>query len=436
MTRAALVLALALVLPPAAAQERGDQAERDALAGEVERLEAFSAVFRRVAALARPSVVSVQLTLAGEVFSHATGVIVDGGSVLTSHHAVLQDPRVGLRVVLHDGRTLGASIAGGDPLTDLALLRFEDPPADLVPALLGDSDGVRVGDWVLAVGSPFGLEQTVTAGIVSATERAVGFEDFLQTDAALNPGNSGGPLLNLRGEVIGINAAIASGSGVSSGVGFATPSAVVRHVAAELAQRGRVVRGWLGVVVRELTPPERDALRAPAGLLVTGLAPDGPAGRGGLRPGDVLVSLGGAPVPDARALRRRVASAVGETLPVVVWRAGDLVALDVGVTELRAPALPSATSARRTAQGERSLGLHAGVSQHGDVVVTNVDPGSLAERVGLRAGWIVRELGGRPLRSAADLDAALAALDLARGVRLVVESPGGDRRVVVVRSLG
>ncbi|MBX3472075.1 MAG: Do family serine endopeptidase [Planctomycetes bacterium] len=466
--------------------ERADAQERADLAREVEQLEAFSRVFRRVAALARPSVVSIQVhgrveprgVVQGDDFfrrffgdprravevevSQGTGVIVDRqGTVLTNNHVVGPD---GARIVvtLHDGRSLGATVHGRDPRTDLALLRLDAPPDDLLPAVLGDSDALEVGDWVVAVGSPFGLQQSVTAGIVSAKGRAdVGitdFEDFIQTDAAMNPGNSGGPLLNLRGEVVGINTAIASRTGAFQGVGFAIPIGMARDVARQLGERGRVVRAWLGVAIRELTAEDRRGLGLGErqGVVVAGVTPGAPAAAAGLRQGDVILAVDGEPAHDVQRLRHAVARAgVGDVVPVELWRDGRQVTVDVRLAELPddpvAPPRatpPRATPPRAPDEAERpptGLGLRAReltpelAARHGldpaaeGVVITGVEPGGLAARAGVRPGWLLRAVDGQPVRTLDDLDAALQGVDLRRGVQLALEGPGGARQTVFMR---
>lgn len=484
----------------APANERPDAAARAELSREVDQLEAFSRVFRRVAALARPSVVSIRVQVEdqaqarplfgpGDDFlrrffgggplrpsgpvdvSSGTGVIVDGdGSILTNDHVVGPEGSR-ILVTLHDGRTVDAVVRGRDPGTDLALLRLESPPDDLVPAVLGDSDALEVGDWVVAIGSPFGLQQSVTAGIVSAKGRAnVGitdFEDFIQTDAALNPGNSGGPLLNLRGEVVGINTAIASRNGAFQGVGFAIPISMARDVASQLGQTGRVVRGWLGVAIRDLTQEDRRALglQQRAGVLVAEVTPDGPAAAAGLEAGDVILSVGGEPAGDVQRLRNLVArSGAGDEVPVHVWRDGEEETIQVTLGQLpdevrtqrsvvprpprATPRAPDASAPRSTPRGSQrptGLGLRAReltpelAQQYGHapdargVIVTGVEPGGLAARTGVRPGWIVRALDGHEVRTLDDLDVAIQGMDVRRGVQLTLEGPGGMTQTVFVR---
>ncbi len=257
-----------------------------------------------------------------EVSGAGSGFIIDpAGFVVTNNHVIGNASRV--VVALQDGTELTARIVGSDELTDLALLKVE-PPASLAAVSWGSSGTTRVGSWVLAAGNPFGLGGTVTSGIVSARGREIGagpFDDFIQTDAAINPGNSGGPLFNAQGEVIGINTAIYSPSGASAGIGFATPSDLARPVIEQLRRDGRVERGWLGVSVQDLVP--EDGRPARRGVLIAGVERTSPAGRAGLRQGDVVVAINGDRVETSRALVRTVAAVPpGQTVRLTVLREG------------------------------------------------------------------------------------------------------------------
>ena len=239
-----------------------------------------------------------------------TGIIVsEDGYILTNNHVVRDADEV--EVILSTNRKLKAKIVGTDKATDVAVLKVE--ASGLAAARLGSSENMKVGQWVLAIGSPFGLDQTVTAGIVSAKGRAnVGitdYEDFIQTDAAINPGNSGGPLVNLQGEVIGLNTAIASRSGGSTGVGFAIPSDMVRRIMESILDKGRVDRGWLGVGIQDLNEElaKSFGLTSTRGALVGGVLPDGPAAQAGLKSGDVILKVGGKEIRDANHLRHLIA---------------------------------------------------------------------------------------------------------------------------------
>src|SRR4051794_20585121 len=259
--------------------------------------------------------------------SAGSGVIVDarGGYVLTNHHVVKDAEQIA--VTLKDGRRLQGKLVGSDAATDIALLKVE---GDNLNALtLGDSDALRVGDYVMAIGNPFGLGQTVTSGIVSALGRTglniEGYEDFIQTDASINPGNSGGALVNLRGELIGVNTAIIGPSGASVGIGFAIPSNMARAVMAQLAKYGEVRRGRIGLTTQDLTPQVSNAVGSKPGhgAVVLEVAPDSPAAKAGIRPGDVVLSLNGRAVRSSADLRNQIGlAAVGDPQEFRVLREG------------------------------------------------------------------------------------------------------------------
>lgn len=259
-----------------------------------------------------------------EVHSLGSGCLISAeGHVITNNHVV--ENATEIRVTLADDRDFPGRIVGADPATDLAIVKID---ATGLPYLTwGDSSLLEVGEWVVAVGSPFGLAHTVTAGIISATGRTdigiVGYEDLIQTDAAINPGNSGGPLVNLRGELIGINTAIASKTGTSAGVGFAVPSNIARRVAQQLIERGRVIRGWIGIIPRDLTPTivRRYAPGVTAGVFVEAVYRNQPAIAAGIQPGDVIVSWDGQQITSVSQLARLVAdSEIGSAVSVRLLR--------------------------------------------------------------------------------------------------------------------
>ena len=239
---------------------------------------------------------------------------------------------------MSDGRELDAKVMGRDPKTDLAVLKI-NPEKSLPTAKLGDSDGINVGDWVVAIGNPYGLSNSVTAGIVSAKGRAIGagpYDDFIQTDAPINPGNSGGPLLNDRGEVVGINSAIFSQTGGSVGIGFAIPINLAKKLVPELEETGHVTRAWLGVTIQELTPDLAKSLNVepPHGALVAGVASDSPAAASGIKPGDVITRYDGKEVKEHATLPMLVASTtIGKTVPVEVVRDGKVETFEVTVAQ-------------------------------------------------------------------------------------------------------
>jgi Do/DeqQ family serine protease len=263
-------------------------------------------------------------------------IITQDGYVLTNNHVV--DRMDGIEVMLTDGRKAQAKVVGADPETDLAVLKIE---MDKLPAIVfGDSDRLQVGDAVLAIGNPFGVGQTVTAGIVSALGRnQLGintFENFIQTDAAINPGNSGGALVDNQGQLVGINSAIYSRSGGNMGIGFAIPASTARMVMESLVRDGKVTRGWIGVEPRDLTPEMADTfnLSIKSGVLITGVLQEGPAARGGVRPGDVVVRIGAAPINNTAQLLNAVAALKPDaTVAIAVQRGQDTLSLNVVVAQ-------------------------------------------------------------------------------------------------------
>ena len=376
-----------------------------------------------------------------------SGVIVGSdGYILTNNHVVGGADEVTVR--LSDDRTLRARVVGTDRKTDLAVLKVA--ATGLRPARIGDSDALRVGEWVIAVGNPFGLSSSVSAGIVSAKGRAnVGvadYEDFIQTDAAINPGNSGGPLVNLDGAVVGINTAIFSRNGGYMGIGFAVPSNMARPVMTHLIHGGRVVRGWLGVTIQDLEPGLARSFGYPgtAGALVGNVEPGGPADRAGLRQGDIVSRFDGRPVTGMVRLRELVAEArPGQGVAVDVFRGGSHRVLQVDVGEQDANRVASAVPGGRdegvglqvrtlARVDARQLGLDPALR---GAVVTGVAPLSAAERAGLQAGDVIQTVGGDPVTDAVSFRRALGRHDLRKGVRLGVRS-GEGRHFVFLRTDG
>nr|AYM53940.1 S1C family peptidase [Corallococcus coralloides] len=377
-----------------------------------------------------------------------SGFIIDArGLVLTNNHVV--EGATDIQVQLPDGRELGAKVLGTDPLTDVALLRLQLPPdAKPLPVVrLGDADALRVGDWVVAIGNPFGLSSSVSLGIISAKARNIGasaYDEFLQTDAAINPGNSGGPLFNLKGEVVGINTAII---GQGSGIGFAVPSNLVRALLPQLEKEGAVTRGWLGVVVQDLTADLGAALGLPAreGAIVSDVTEGTPAASAGLLPDDVIVSVDGQPIDSGRALTRAVAlKAPGSELALSVFRNGQKQEVKAtlgtrpdleGVASRDRPEAPEAPADQRV--GLVISDVDARVARTQDLpaagaLVRDVSLGSVAERAGLMPGMVVVEAGGQPVRRARDLVKALRDAKPGESVLLRVVAPGGQR---VLRAL-
>jgi serine protease Do len=332
--------------------------------------------------------------------------------ILTNNHVVENAARI--RVKFQDGREFEARVKGTDPKSDVAVLEVAERG---LPALKwADSTRLEVGEWVVALGNPFGLSHTLTTGVVSAKGRtSLGindYEDFIQTDAAINPGNSGGPLLNLDGEVVGMNTAIFSKSGGYMGVGFAIPSNLARSMAEQILSNGKVVRGYIGLHVQPLTPEIVEALglKDNRGVLVNQVNENSPAERAGLKPGDVLVSLDGAPLSDGGQYRTRAALAQpGVSVTLGVLRDGQRLELPVRVGRLNEEAVQSAEAARSVGLTVRAPSADEArrLKDVKAVVVTAVAPRSLGERAGLHPGAVILEVNRKPVGSPGEFAAAL-----------------------------
>ena len=483
LARSALpaLLALALVLPalPARAQSRpGPPARPPATSAESKRLlQALEDAFVSVADHATPSVVNVSVKARrpaaseggaspedeqrfkeffGQEFfdrffrrrppreeSRATGsgVIVDRrGYILTNNHVVEEAAEVEVR--LSDDRTFKAAIVGRDAKTDLAVLKIEAPADSLPVAELGDSDKLRIGQWAIAIGNPFGLDRTVTAGIISATGRTgVGvatYEAFIQTDASINPGNSGGPLLNLEGRVIGINTAIVS---TGQGIGFSIPINMARDIMNQLISTGRVVRGWLGIVIQELTPELAAGFGVPpqGGVLVSDVMKDSPAEAAGVKAGDIIVQFDGAPIKDVAALQKRVAAVPpGRPAPMVVLRDRKPAPLTVKVGEQ-----PGEATAAVPRPREQTLGLTVEpltpeaaqrfrLTARAGVVVTDVAAGSSGEQAGIQPGDAILEVNRQPVTDVEAFKRIVASVKPGQTVPVYVQHGGGRNEYVVL----
>jgi serine protease Do len=387
--------------------------------------------------------------------SLGSGFVIDPtGIVITNNHVI--DDANDIVVIFTDGRKLKAKIVGKDAKVDVAVLKVEsDKPLKTVK--FGDSDKMRVGDGVMAVGNPFGLGETVTAGIISARNRNIDsgpYDDFLQTDAAINKGNSGGPLFNLQGEVIGINTAILSPSGGSIGIGFATPSATVIPVIAQLEQFHETRRGWLGVRIQQVDDTIADSLGlgTARGALVAGVDDKGPAKPAGLKPGDVIVKFDGREIKESRDLPRLVASMpVGKSVEVVVVRDGKEVTKTVVLGRLedgekQSEGGGSEDQAQQSAI-EKALGMEfSGLNDEArknfkvkdsirGAVVTSVDPGSPAAERGLRPGDVIEEVNHQVVESPGDVVKAIDAAKKAgnkKPVLLLVSNGEGVARFVAL----
>ncbi len=372
--------------------------------------------------------------------SLGSGFVIDpAGYIVTNNHVIAEADEIKVR--LQDDREYKATIVGRDDKTDLALLKVE-APGPLASLVWGDSDQTRVGDWVLAIGNPFGFGGSVTAGIVSARQRDINagpYDDFLQTDASINRGNSGGPMFNMDGEVIGINTAIISPSGGSIGIGFAVPSAIAKNVVDQLREFGHTRRGWLGVRIQSITDDMAEGLRLKdtTGALVAEVNDGGPAEKAGIAQGDVILSFNGRPVDEMRKLPRIVAdTAINATVDVVLWRKGQEMTLRVVVGELEeeveeAAAKSAAEEAPKAAQGRVEL-LGIGLAQltpemrqkyelpadTAGVVVTDVDASGPAAEKGLTPGDVIIEIDQQAVASPEEVDKRVAQAK-ANGYRVV-----------------
>jgi len=404
----------------------------------------FRQFFKNAPSMPRPEMPGRGMVGAG------SGVIVDpSGVILTNNHVVAGGGKVMVR--LRDGREFKAVDIKTDPKSDLAVLQIKG--AGPLPAVrLGNSDKVNVGDWVLALGEPFGLEGTVTAGIVSAKGRGVGIserEDYIQTDAAINPGNSGGPLVNLDGEVIGINTAISSNNGAFQGVGFAIPSNLAKWVGGQLETAGKVQRAYLGVVIQPVTHSlaEQFKVKVREGVLVTEVQANTPADKAGMKPGDIILSFGGKAVSSPQQLQGLVERAkAGSSESLAILRDGKRMTLNVVCREQPSDFGMARASSRGPAHKESSnfdkIGLEVedltpevaqqlGIKAEHGVAITDVRSGSPAESAGLTSGMVITEANHRPVKTVDDFRKALGSKPSEKGVLLLVRSAEGSRFVVV-----
>jgi serine protease Do len=377
--------------------------------------------------------------------SLGSGVIVSPqGYILTNNHVI--DGATDIKVYLTDKREFKGKVIGRDAKTDIAIVKID---ATGLPAVtLADSSKLRIGDYVLAIGDPFGVGETVTNGIVSATGRngldIENYEDFIQTDAPINPGNSGGALINARGELVGINTAILSGSGGNQGVGFAIPVNLARYVMDQILKNGKVVRGWLGISVQPVTPQLAKVfdVTRPEGALVGDVDRSGPAATAGLERGDVIESLNGQPVSGPNVLRLRIAEmAPGTVAHLKVLRNGQPQEMSVKLGEL-----PGSTTERASAGQGKSAGPLAGVQVEPltpddrqelkdrpgtkGVVVDSVPSGSAAREAGLRRGDVIEQINRQPVTTVRDFDRDVQAAGN-KTVVLLVERDGSTAFVVV-----
>ncbi len=375
--------------------------------------------------------------------SLGSGVIVrEDGVVLTNNHVVANAEEIA--VTLSDGRELEAELVGTDPESDLAVIRLKEPPQDLTALPLGRSAGLRLGETVLAIGNPFGVGQTVTMGIVSATGRAnvgiVDYEDFIQTDAAINPGNSGGALVNMRAELVGINTAILSRSGGYQGIGFAIPSDMVKTLMLDLLDDGQVSRGFLGVFIQDLTPELAASFDAEGikGVLLSQIMEDGPAEKAGLEQGDIVTAIDGEAVDSASRLRLLIASkGADKKTDLTVLRGGKKKRITVALGEKESEAVAQNTSKPTSELGVRLAPVDDRARQafrlddrvRSGAVVVEVAPGSDAAESGLRPGDVITEVNRKAVRGPRD---AMQLLSSVRGNILLRVVRGGGAIYVVI----
>ncbi|MBZ4333691.1 trypsin-like peptidase domain-containing protein [Corallococcus interemptor] len=371
-----------------------------------------------------------------------SGFIIDPkGLVLTNNHVI--EDAVTITIRLDDGRSFTGEVVGRDPLTDVAVVKIKEKVDQLPSVKLGDSDAVRVGDWVLAIGNPFGLASSVSVGILSARAREIGasvYDDFLQTDAAINPGNSGGPLFNMKGEVVGINTAIVGGG---TGIGFSVPSNLIKALLPQLEKEGAVTRGWLGVGIQPLTRELGQALKLSVseGAILTQITPDSPAAKAGLKPDDVVVAVDGKPVRSDSELTRTVAlKKPNSVATLTLYRDGKK--QDVKVTMGTRPDLEGLSKKKPSANDEQDSSRRVGVSlqdldartasqagftERAGALITDIVPGSPADRAQLTPGMLVVEANKKPIASAKELASAIRAAPKGSTLLLRVAGPGGGR---------
>ena len=364
--------------------------------------------------------------------SLGSGFILDReGYIVTNNHVIENADQIKVR--LTNEKEYDAKVVGRDPKTDLALIKIE-PSDKLVPLKMGNSDSLQVGTWVVAIGSPFGLEQTVTAGIVSAKGRTIGagpYDDFIQTDASINPGNSGGPLLNMNGEVVGINTAIvASGQGI----GFAIPVNLARGIVDQLIKDGEVTRAWLGVAIQDVTPElaEYYSVKDQKGVFVTEVYKGEPADKGGIKPSDIIIAVNGKTVSSTRGLSRTIASSpIGKEIPIAVVRDGKEKAVQVELSKR----MDSKLMAKQKLESTDEFGLKLSElkpdtarnlgfpKNEKGVLVTHVEPGSKGALAGIHRGDLVKEVNRTSIDTMEEYRKQMTKVKSGEPVRLLLKRP-------------
>jgi len=372
--------------------------------------------------------------------SLGSGFLIDReGHIITNNHVI--EGASEIRVRLSTEREFEAQVIGRDTKTDLALIKIKSSQ-DLPVLELGDSDKLEIGEWVMAIGNPFGLSQTVTVGIVSAKGRVIGsgpYDDFIQTDASINPGNSGGPLFNLNGEVVGINTAIVA---AGQGIGFAIPINVAKEIIPQLKKKGKVTRGGIGVYVQKLTPDlaKSFGLEKTKGALVADVIPGSAAEAGGIRRGDVIIKFDGKDIDEMNELPRIVASTpVGREVEVVILREGKLATIKLKVGELKDEAVAQTPEKTKLELGMSvqeitpEIARQLQLTDPSGVVVRQVEPGSVADEAGIQKGDVIRDINGQAIRQFSDYQAALTKIKKGEILRLLIKR--GERNLyVTIRS--
>ncbi|MHB8121068.1 MAG: DegQ family serine endoprotease [Desulfuromonadaceae bacterium] len=371
--------------------------------------------------------------------SLGSGFIIEGGYILTNNHVIAGADEI--KVKLADNREFKAEIKGADERLDLALLKI-DAKEILPTAQLGDSDAIQIGEWVMAIGNPFGLAETVTAGIISAKGRVIGsgpYDDYIQTDASINPGNSGGPLFNSRGEVIGINTAIVSGG---QGIGFAIPVNLAKSIIPQLREKGKVTRGWLGVSIQPVTAELATSfgLGSEKGALISEILPGGPAEKAGLKSGDIILEFDGTKIQEVNELPRLVAATtVGKKVAMTIMRNGKEEKVTAVIESLKESAATEEGEATQDRLGltvkelDKNLAERFQLKESSGVVVTDLKPDGAAQDAGIAAGDIIKEIDGTPITSLTDYDKTVAAHKQGQIIRFLLKR--GDRSLYVAATL-
>ena len=373
-----------------------------------------------------------------------SGVIVDSekGYIITNNHVVEDADE--LKITLGDKREFDGKVVGTDPQTDIAVVKIDGK--NLPSAKLGDSDTIRAGQWAIAIGSPFGLTQTVSIGVISATGRAnvgvAAYEDMIQTDAAINPGNSGGPLVNIKGEIIGINTAIFTRSGGYQGIGFAIPINMVKIIMKDLVEKGKVTRGWLGVVIQDIDPALAKSFNVTVteGVLVSDIQDNSPAKEAGFERGDIVVEYEGKPIRDVNHLRNTVAQTeAGKKVKVKVLRDGKEKELTVKIGEQPADLFaagpgvaPDTKDLGMTVQNlTKELAKSLGIEEDSGVIVSEVQPGSPAAMSDIREGDLIKEINRRKVTNVTEFRKALSEGDKEKGILMLVKRGEFSRYVII-----